>query len=70
MVFNRLCEPDSKLGILRWLDTVSVPGLSSDSVTHHNLLRAMDALDAHADELDSVFSALHSNHFPGTLTTP
>jgi hypothetical protein len=23
MVFNRLCDPDSKLGVLRWLQTVS-----------------------------------------------
>ena len=25
MVFNRLCDPDSKLGVLRWLETVSIP---------------------------------------------
>ncbi len=25
MVFNRLCDPESKLGVLRWLETVSVP---------------------------------------------
>jgi hypothetical protein len=25
MVFNRLCAPDSKLGCLRWLDTVAMP---------------------------------------------
>ncbi len=28
MVFNRLCDPDSKLGVLRWLETVSLPSLS------------------------------------------
>jgi hypothetical protein len=25
MVINRLCDPDSKLGVLRWLETVSLP---------------------------------------------
>ncbi|PYF08226.1 hypothetical protein C8J30_11385 [Rhodobacter viridis] len=25
MVFNRLCEPESKLGCLRWLETVAMP---------------------------------------------
>ncbi len=25
MVFNRLCDPSSKLGVLRWLETVSMP---------------------------------------------
>jgi hypothetical protein len=25
MVFNRLCNPSSKLGVLRWLDTVALP---------------------------------------------
>ena len=26
MVFNRLCDPESKLGVLRWLETVAMPG--------------------------------------------
>ena len=26
MVLNRLCDPDSKLGVLRWLETVALPG--------------------------------------------
>ncbi len=43
MVFNRLCEPDSKLGCLRWLETVAFPAMP-DGVTHQQLLRAMDAL--------------------------
>ena len=44
MVFNRLCDPESKLGVLRWLETVTLPGLALKSVSHHQLLRAMDAL--------------------------
>ena len=27
MVFNRLCAPDSKLGCLRWLETVAMPAM-------------------------------------------
>lgn len=44
MVFNRLCDPESKLGVLRWLETVTLPGLALKAVSHHQLLRAMDAL--------------------------
>lgn len=51
MVFNRLCEPDSKLGCLRWLETVAMPAMP-DTVTHQHLLRAMDALMDHADRVE------------------
>jgi hypothetical protein len=44
MVFNRLCDPDSKLGVLRWLQTVTLPGVALESIDHQHLLRAMDAL--------------------------
>lgn len=43
MVFNRLCAPDSKMGCLRWLETVAMPTMP-EAVTHQHLLRAMDAL--------------------------
>ena len=58
MVFNRLCNPDSKLGVLRWLETVSLPGLSQEPVEHQHLLRAMDALLAQQDDVDKVLSGL------------
>jgi hypothetical protein len=51
MVFNRLCAPDSKLGCLRWLDTVAMPALP-ETATHQHLLRAMDALMDHADRIE------------------
>lgn len=51
MVFNRLCAPDSKLGVLRWLDTVAMPAMP-DGVTHQHLLRAMDALMDHVDRVE------------------
>jgi hypothetical protein len=51
MVFNRLCAPDSKLGVLRWLDTVAMPSMP-EGVTHQHLLRAMDALMDHVDRVE------------------
>jgi Transposase DDE domain len=54
MVFNRLCEPASKLGVLRWLETVGLPrgfGFEEAPPEHHQLLRAMDVLDEHAEAI-------------------
>jgi len=58
MVLNRLCDPDSKLGVLRWLQTVTLPGVTLESIDHQHLLRAMDALVDHKEEVDGVMSAL------------
>jgi len=35
MVFNRLCDPDSKLGVLRWLKTVALPWASTRIVRRY-----------------------------------
>jgi len=58
MVFNRLCDPQSKLGVLRWLETVSLPGVALEHVDHQHLLRAMDALIDHQEEVDEIVSGL------------
>ena len=58
MVFNRLCEPDSKLGVLRWLETVAIPGIEAESIIHQHLLRSMDALMDHQAEVDAVVAGL------------
>lgn len=58
MVFNRLCDPESKLGVLRWLETVSLPGIATETVAHQHLLRAMDALVEHRDAVDKVVAGL------------
>lgn len=58
MVFNRLCDPESKLGVLRWLETVAMPGVDTDAITHQHLLRAMDALEDHQGEVDAVVAGL------------
>ena len=55
MVMNRLCEPGSKLGVLRWLETVALPagagGAPERVPEHQHLLRAMDVIDAYSDKL-------------------
>ena len=58
MVFNRLCDPESKLGVLRWLETVAMPGIEAESITHQHLLRSMDALMDHQAEIDHVVAGL------------
>lgn len=58
MVMNRLCDPDSKLGVLRWLETISLPGIVPEAIEHHHLLRAMDALIEHREAVDEAVSAL------------
>lgn len=44
MVLNRASDPMSKLGILRWLETVFIPDLHAEEVAYQHLLRAMDQL--------------------------
>ena len=58
MVFNRLCGPESKLGVLRWLQTVSMPGIDSSKLTHQHLLRSMDALMDHRQAVDACVAQL------------
>jgi len=56
MVFNRLCDPESKLGILRWLEGTRVPQVDSSKVTHQHLLRTLDTLNACTAALESALS--------------
>ena len=58
MVLNRLCDPDSKLGVLRWLQTVALPDIEVSGVTHQQLLGSMDALMEQQDAVDGVVSGL------------
>lgn len=58
MVFNRLCDPGSKLGVLRWLETVALPVDSGVVCEHQHLLRAMDVLVEHSDKLNSKLATL------------
>jgi Transposase len=58
MVFNRLCDAQSKLGVLRWLQTVSLPGVQGGELTHQQLLRSMDALMDHQEAVDECVAQL------------
>ena len=55
MTANRLCEPDSKLGVWdRWLSTVYLP--SCNPLNLKNMYEAMDLLYKHKDNIEeSVF---------------
>lgn len=58
MVFNRLCDPESKLGIGRWLEGTLVPQVPAESVTHQRLLRTMDTIESCAEALESSLAGL------------
>lgn len=51
MVANRLCSPESKLGVWdRWLETVYLP--ECDELQLHHMYEAMDLLHAHAEQIE------------------
>lgn len=58
MVFNRVCDPESKIGLVRWLETVTVHGVDENKVCHHRLLRRMDVLDERSDSVNDMMSEL------------
>ncbi len=57
MVLNRLSDPCSKLGVLRWLETVWLPGVNRREVTHQNLLRGMDVLLEQKEALEKELAS-------------
>ncbi len=58
MVMNRLCDPGSKLGVLRWLETVALPAGADVVSEHQHLLRAMDVIDDYSDKLSERLAML------------
>ncbi|MBN6742966.1 IS1634 family transposase, partial [Acidithiobacillus sp. MC6.1] len=58
MVLNRLCDPESKLGVLRWVETVALPNVTVTAITHQQLLRSMDALMEQQSAVDAVVAGL------------
>jgi hypothetical protein len=53
MVANRLCDPESKLGVWdRWLSKVYLPSCSGLKLRH--MYEAMDLLQAHIDEVEKT----------------
>jgi hypothetical protein len=54
MVFKRLFDPSSKLGVLRRLDTVALPrgfGFAAGAPDDQQLLRALNVIDDHSAEI-------------------
>ena len=58
MVFNRLCDPESKRGILRWMEQALVPDSEEASVTHQHLLRTMDTLCEGSEVLEQMMAKI------------
>jgi hypothetical protein len=53
MVANRLCEPESKLGVWdRWLEKVYLPGC--DGLKLRQMYEAMDFLHGHTEEIEEA----------------
>lgn len=52
MVFNRICDPKSKLGILEWFEGIHFPGLEKPE--HHHILRTMDWLSDNKHHLEKA----------------
>ena len=62
MVANRLCEPESKLGVWdRWLEKVYLP--SCDSLKLEHMYEAMDLLYEHAEEVEKQIFNQTANLF-------
>jgi len=55
MVFNRLADPTSKLGVVEWLrNETSMPGIDPEAVHHMQLMRVMDALEENKDAVEQA----------------
>jgi putative ubiquitin-RnfH superfamily antitoxin RatB of RatAB toxin-antitoxin module len=62
MVANRLCEPESKLGVWdRWLSTVYLPSCQGLKLRH--MYEAMDLLHAHAEQVEKTVFFQTANLF-------
>jgi len=59
MVFNRICDPRSKLGILEWFKGIHFPGIEKPE--HHHILRTMDWLNDNKNTLEkTIWSKLQT----------
>ena len=62
MVANRLCEPESKLGVWdRWLSKVYLPSCNGLKLRH--MYEAMDLLHAHAEQVEKTVFFQTANLF-------
>jgi len=54
LVYNRLCDPSSKLALLDWAKGIFAP--ETEALSYHNLLRAMDRLIAIKEKLEPLIA--------------
>jgi len=52
LVANRLLDPRAKLHILDWMEGVYFPGIDRSEIDYNHLLRAMDFLIEHKEQLE------------------
>jgi len=52
MVFNRLLEPTSKLGVYDWVNTQAIPEIRGQNIPLHYYYRSLDYLMAHKSSLE------------------
>lgn len=52
LVTHRLLDPGSKLSILDWIESVYLPGVPMKEITYNHLLRAMDFLERHKEDIE------------------
>ena len=56
MVLNRLCDAETKLGVLRWVQTVSLPEMELKAIGHQQLLRTMDVVITHQSVIEDALA--------------
>lgn len=64
---NRLLDPMAKLHILDWMEGVYFPGIDRSQISYNHLLRAMDLLIEHKEELEPRLASPILNLFDGDL---
>ena len=55
---NRLRHPDSKVGALRWVETIALSNVMTETIEHQHLLLAMYAMVKHKDDVDQELARL------------
>jgi len=56
LLCNRLDDPGSKLSLLSWLERVLIPGIDADDISYQGLLRTMDVLLEHKEEIEKALA--------------
>ncbi len=56
LICHRLDDPGSKLSLLRWIETVHIPGVDAADITYQGLLRTMDVLLEHKADVERALA--------------